>query len=275
MRASGFPFLVPMLALSVAFFALPLALLVAYSFAGETGPSLENYAKFLGDPFNFRVLLNTARLGFETVLGTTLLGIPIALLFWHSGPRMRQAIIFLTLIPMLTSNVVRTFAWIVILGRQGIINATLQSLGVIDTPLKLLYTQFGVVIALAQVQMPLMTLPLITALGRIDPNLDDASCSLGAGSWRTFFRIVLPLSLPGVIAGCTLTYAAAITAFITQSLVGGGQMLFMPMYLYQQASTLQNWPFAAAISIIFLLAVLAVVSVFTTLGRLSRGYGGA
>lgn len=150
----------------------------------------------------------------------------------------------------------------------------LQSLGIIDTPLKLLYTQFGVVIALAQVQMPLMTLPLITALGRIDPNLDDASCSLGAGSWRTFFRIVLPLSLPGVIAGCTLTYAAAITAFITQSLIGGGQMLFMPMYLYQQASTLQNWPFASAISIIFLLAVLAVVSVFTTLGRMSRGHGG-
>jgi putative spermidine/putrescine transport system permease protein len=177
--------------------------------------------------------------------------------------------------PLLTGVVVRTFAWIVILGRQGIINATLQSLGVIDTPLKLLYTQFGVVIALAQVQMPLMTLPLITALGRIDPNLDDASCSLGAGSWRTFFRIVVPLSLPGVIAGCTLTYAAAITAFITQSLIGGGQMLFMPMYLYQQASTLQNWPFAAAISIIFLLAVLAVVSVFTTLGRMSRGYGGA
>ena len=116
---------------------------------------------------------------------------------------------------------------------------------------------------------------IMTALGRIDPNLDDASCSRGAGSWRTFFRIVLPLSLPGVIAGCTLTYAAAITAFITQSLIGGGQMLFMPMYLYQQASTLQNWPFASAISIIFLLAVLAVVSVFTTLGRLSRGYGGA
>ena len=86
---------------------------------------------------------------------------------------------------------------------------------------------------------------------------------------------MLPLSMPGVIAGCTLTYAAAITAFITQSLVGGGQMLFMPMYLYQQASTLQNWPFAAAISIIFLLAVLAVVTAFTMLGRLSSATGDA
>jgi putative spermidine/putrescine transport system permease protein len=160
----------------------------------------------------------------------------------------------------------------VILGRQGIVNTTLMEIGLIDTPLRLLYTETGVVVALAQVQMPLMVLPLITALGRIDANLADASAALGAGHWRTFFKITLPLSLPGIIAGSLLTYAAAITAFITQSLVGGGQMLFMPMYIYQQASTLNNWPFAAAISIIFLVAVLAVVSIFNTLGRVSRGY---
>lgn len=178
----------------------------------------------------------------------------------------------IVLLPLLTSVVVRTFAWIVILGRQGIVNTMLIDLGLIDTPLRLLYTETGVVVALAQVQMPLMVLPLITALSRIDPNLADASSVLGAGHWRTFRKVVLPLSLPGIIAGCLLTYAAAITAFITQSLVGGGQMLFMPAYIYQQASSLQNWPFAAAISIIFLVAVLAVVSIFNVLGRLSRGY---
>jgi putative spermidine/putrescine transport system permease protein len=118
------------------------------------------------------------------------------------------------------------------------------------------------IVALAQVQMPLMVMPLITALSRIDPNLLDASVALGAGQWRTFRRVILPLTLPGIIAGCLLTYAAAITAFITQTLVGGGQMLFMPMYIYQQSSTLNNWPFAAAISIIFLCAVLAAVSGF-------------
>ena len=120
--------------------------------------------------------------------------------------------------------------------------------------------------------MPLMVPPLITALGRIDPNLADASAALGAGRWRTFLRVVLPLSVPGIIAGSLLTYAAAITAFITQSLIGGGQMVFMPMYIYQQASALQNWPFAAAISVVFLVAVLAVVAVLNALGRLSRGY---
>jgi putative spermidine/putrescine transport system permease protein len=127
------------------------------------------------------------------------------------------------------------------------------------------------VLALAQVQMPLMVLPLITALGRIDVNLADASASLGAGAWRTFLRVTLPLSLPGIIAGSMLAYTAAITAFITQNLIGGGRMLFMPMYVYQQALALQNWPFAAAISIIFVVAVLAVIVVFNLFGRLPRG----
>ena len=141
--------------------------------------------------------------------------------------------------------------------------------------MRLLYTELGVVVALAQVQMPLM----VAAHHGARPdrlNLGDASSARsGPGAGAPSWRVILPLSLPGIIAGCMLTYAAAITAFITQSLIGGGQMLFMPMYLYQQASTLQNWPFAAAISIIFLVAVLAVVTVFTMLGRLSRGYGGA
>jgi len=268
----------PLALFFLVFFVAPLLQLFWLALHNDTAAlhwGLGQYLHFLTDPFSLGVLGSTLFLGVEVTAVCLVLGFPIAWLYQRVGPRLQTIIILIVLLPLLTSVVVRTFAWIVILGRQGIINATLLSLGIIDTPLRLLYTQFGVVIALAQVQMPLMTLPLITALGRIDPNLDDASCSLGAGSWRTFFRITLPLALPGVIAGCTLTYAAAITAFITQSLIGGGQMLFMPMYLYQQASTLQNWPFASAISIIFLLAVLAVVSVFTTLGRMSRGYGGA
>ena len=188
------------------------------------------------------------------------------------APRWAQSVLILVIVlPLLTSVVVRTFAWIVILGRQGIVNNALTSFGIIEEPLRLLYTEGGVVIALAQVQMPLMVLPLITSLSRIDPNLLDASAALGAGAWRTLIKVILPLTLPGVVAGSLLTFAAAITAFITQSLVGGGQMLFMPAYLYQQSSTLNNWPFAAAISIIFLVAVLAAVTLFNLVGRLGRG----
>ena len=268
----------PLALFFLVFFVAPLVQLFVLSLHNDTAGvvwGIGQYVHFLTDPFSLSVLGSTLLLGAEVTALCLVLGFPIAWLYHRVGSRAQTLIILIVLLPLLTSVVVRTFAWIVILGRQGIINSTLLSIGAVDTPIRLLYTQVGVVLALAQVQMPLMTLPLITALGRIDMNLEDASCSLGAGSWRTFWRVVLPLALPGVIAGCTLTYAAAITAFITQSLVGGGQMLFMPMYLYQQASTLQNWPFASAISIIFLLAVLVVVTVFGMLGRLSRGYGGA
>jgi putative spermidine/putrescine transport system permease protein len=255
------------------FFAAPLAILLYVSLHADTGMTVidfSQYAKFLFDPFSLGVLVRTLWLGCEVTVLCLLLGFPLAWLYVHGPARARGVVILVVLLPLLTSVVVRTFAWIVILGRQGIVNSVLLSLGFTDTPLRLLYTEGGVVVALAQVQMPLMVLPLITALSRIDANLHDASAALGAGAWRGFWRITVPLSLPGIVAGSLLTYAASITAFITQSLVGGGQMLFMPMYIYQQATALQNWPFAAAISIIFLAAVLAAVSLFNALSRLSR-----
>ncbi|MFZ4808379.1 MAG: ABC transporter permease [Hyphomicrobiaceae bacterium] len=262
----------------VAFFLTPLLLLVIVSLFTDpsmTRMGLTQYAKFLLDPFSLKVLAHTLWLGVQVTALCLLLGLPMAWAYLRA-PRWAQTVLILViLLPLLTSVVVRTFAWIVILGRQGIVNSTLISLGIIDTPLRLLYTEGGMVVALAQVQMPLMVLPLITALSRLDPNLLDASSALGAGQWRTFFKVTLPLTLPGIIAGCLLTYAASITAFITQTLVGGGQLLFMPMYLYQQATTLNNWPFAAAISIIFLVAVLGAVSLFNLLGRLSKGYANA
>ena len=260
------------------FFLAPLAILIYVSL--HTDPSmttlgLTQYAKFLLDPFSLRVLGHTLWIGVEVTALCLLLGLPLAWVYVRAPGWAQGVLMLIVLLPLLTSVVVRTFSWIVILGRQGIVNTTLAAIGVIDEPLRLLYTEGGMVVALAQVQMPLMVLPLITALSRLDPNLLDASAALGAGQWRTFRKIILPLTLPGVIAGCLLTYAAALTAFITQTLVGGGQMLFMPMYIYQQSSTLNNWPFAAAISIIFLVAVLAAVSLFNVLGRLSKGYAHA
>jgi len=173
-------------------------------------------------------------------------------------------------LPILTSVVVRTFAWIVILGRQGILNKALAAVGVIDEPLRLLFSEFGVVMVLAQVQMPLMVLPLLTTLERIDPNLADASAALGAGRWRTFRRVTLPLSLPGVAAGCILVYAACVTAFITQTLIGGARLLYMPLFIYQQATGANDWPFAAALSIVFMISVLLVVFLLNVIGRGKR-----
>lgn len=255
------------------FFVAPLLLLTYVSLHDDpamTRFGLGQYARFLFDPFSLKVLGRTLWLGVEVTALCLLLGYPLAWLFMRCPRAIQPVLIVIILLPLLTSVVVRTFAWIVILGRQGIVNSVLLSLGLSDTPLGLLYTEPGVVVALAQVQLPLMVLPVTTNLQRIDPNLADASAALGGGAWRTFRRITLPLSLPGIVAGALLTYAAAITALITQTLIGGGQMLFMPMYIYQQASTLQNWPFAAAIAIIFLATVMAGLSVLSFLGRMSR-----
>ena len=268
----------PLGAFFIVFFVAPLILLFIVSLYTDTSMThfgLTQYAKFLLDPFSLKVLGSTLWLGVEVTALCLLLGFPLAYLYLRVPGWAQGVLMLIVLLPLLTSVVVRTFAWIVILGRQGIVNTALIELGIIDSPLRLLYTEGGVVVALAQVQMPLMVLPLITALSRIDTNLSDASAVLGAGAWRTFFKVTLPLTLPGIIAGCLLTYAAALSAFITQTLVGGGQMLFMPMYLYQQASTLNNWPFAAAISFIFLVAVLAVITIFNMLGKISQGYANA
>jgi len=265
----------PLGAFFLLFFVAPLVLLFFISLHADTSMTrmgLTQYLKFLLDPFSLKVLASTLWLGVEVTALCLLLGFPLAYVYLRVPGWLQGVLMLFVLLPLLTSVVVRTFAWIVILGRQGIINTVLIDLGLIDSPLRLLYTEGGVVVALAQVQMPLMVLPLITALSRIDPNLADASSALGAGYWRTFVKITLPLSLPGIIAGCLLTYAAALSAFITQTLIGGGQMLFMPMYLYQQASTLQNWPFAAAISFIFLVAVLGVIAIINALGRLGQQY---
>jgi putative spermidine/putrescine transport system permease protein len=268
----------PLAAFMLLFFVAPLATLAFVSLYGDAQMtqwgSLVNWQKMF-DAFGLGVLADTLWLGVQVTLVCLVLGYAVAWTYLRMPSRLQTLVIFIVMLPLLTSVVVRTFAWIVILGRQGIVNTALLEIGIIETPLRLLYTRTGLVIALANVQLPLMVLPLINALQRIEPNLADASAVLGAGEWRTFFRVTLPLSLPGVIAGSLLTFSAAITAFISQSLLGGGQMLFMPMYLYQQASSLSNFPFAAVISVTFLVAVLLCVAAFNALGRISRGYAHA
>jgi putative spermidine/putrescine transport system permease protein len=264
----------PLTGFFLIFFITPLILLIFVSLHADPEMKIfgfNQFHKFLTDPYSLKVLGQTLVIGLETTALCLLLGFPLAWLFVRSPGWLRGVLILIILLPLLTSVVVRTFAWIVILGRLGIVNSALMTLGLIDTPLRLLYSEGGLVFALAQVHMPLMVLPLITALSRVDPNLADASAALGAGAWRTFLRITVPLTLAGIIAGCLLTYCMSLTAFITQTLVGGGQMLLMPGYIYQQAAAVQDWPFAAAISVIFLVAVLAAVTVLNLLGRLAQG----
>jgi putative spermidine/putrescine transport system permease protein len=255
------------------FFVAPLIGLAIVSLYGEPTfrtVGLAQYARLFGDAFNLGILGDTLWLGAKATLVCLVFGYPLAWLCATARPWLSRLLLFIVILPILTSVVVRTFAWLVILGRQGILNKLIQALGLSDAPIDLLFTEPGVVIVLAQVQMPLMVLPLLTNLQRIDVNLADASAALGAGEWRTFRRVILPLSVPGIAAGCTLVYAACVTAFITQTLIGGARHLYMPLFIYQQASGANDWPFAAALAIVFMAAVLLVVYLLNLLGR-ARG----
>ncbi|MDP9900766.1 ABC transporter permease [Variovorax ginsengisoli] len=274
-NGSALPLALPLGLFFVAFVLAPMLLLAWVSLhddAGMTQAGVGQYAKFLTDGFNLAVLGNTLWLGLKVTVLTILIGFPLAYLYTQAPGRWQGPLMLLIILPLLTSSVVRTFAWVVILGRQGIINTALLDLGLIAEPIKLLYTPGAVAIALAQIELPLMVLPLITALMNLDPNLRQASLALGAGHWRTFWQVTLPLSMPGLLAGSLLVFASSVSAFVTQTLVGGGQQMFMPFYMYQQAIQANNYPFAAAIAMLLLVCVLAVVVAINALGRRSKGF---
>ncbi len=264
----------PMVAISVVFFLVPLLLLVLVSFQDGLALGtfqLDAYESLLGNAFNAKVLMDTVLLGLKVVGLTTLLGIPIGIWYLKSGPRVRTLLIFLTLFPMLTANIVRTFAWIVILGKEGLINATIVALG--GSPQKLLFTEFGLTLALVQIELPLLVLPLIAVLSRVDLRAIEAAATLGAGPWRILLTVILPLSIPGILAGWILVFASSTTSFVTQAVIGGARLIYLPQFLYKEVGTLFNWPFAAAVAVVMLLTIGTVLFGLSLLGRHRRLVG--
>ncbi|MDB5375443.1 MAG: transporter permease, partial [Belnapia sp.] len=257
-----------------AFFVAPLLMLFAVSFYADdrmTVLGFGQWRRFLGDAFHWKVIADTLLLGLKTVAATLLLGFPLALVYRAASPRWQRVLLFVVVMPLLTSVVVRTFAWIVILGREGVVNQLVMGLGLVADPLRLLQTELGLVISLTQIEMPLLLLPLLSVMSRIDPNLMDASASLGASPWRTLFRVVVPLAAPGIAAGCLLVFASSTTAFISQSVIGGERLVYLPAMVWQQAMVVSNWPFAATAAVALLISVSAVIAVIAYAGKVAGG----
>ena len=271
LAVGDWPLVAPMALVFVGFFLGPLGLLVWVSFHADqemTRLGLESWAKFVLDAFYLNVALDTILLGVKTVALTLVFGFATGLIYLAAGPRVRGLLIFIIILPLLLSVVVRTFAWIVILGREGLVNEVALGLGLTATPLRLLQTELGLVISLAQIELPLMLLPLLAVMGRIDPNILDASRALGASRFRTAFKVILPLSVPGLTAGCLLVFASSTAAFISQSVIGGGRLIYMPLVIWQQSVVVYNWPFAAVVSIFLLVSVMGVITMIGLSGKL-------
>ena len=275
LQARGWQLMLPLALAFLAFFVAPLMILFVVSgFEDDkiTQVGLKTWVSFVSDPFYWVVTGNTLKLGVLTVLATLLIGYPLAVVYMRASPSVQKILILIIIMPMLLSVVVRTFAWIVILGREGVINQTLLSLGLTSTPLRLLQTEFGLIISLTQIELPLMVLPLISVMSRIDPSVHDASSALGASRWRTFFKVTVPLSLPGLIAGCTLVFASSTTAFISQSVIGGNRLVYLPLVVWQQSLVVYNWPLASVAAVTLLVSVMGCIILLNLLGRKSMRY---
>ncbi len=260
------------------FFVLPLLWLFRSSFdrgldSGviESAFTLENYQEFLTDRFYLQELLRTLRLGVVITILTLIATYPLALFLARTRSRWRGVLVALAIAPLLTSTVVRTYGWLVILGNDGLVNGALLRLGLIDQPLRLINDEIGVVIGLVEILMPYMALGLLSGFGRIDPSLEEAAMSLGASTLRTFWRVTLPLSLPGIATGVLLVFVLTISSFVTPQLLGGGRVFLMATEIYDQATYTLDWPFAAAISFLLLALFGVVIAIYTRILRRLEG----
>ena len=258
----------------IVFFVLPLLWLLRSSFdrgldSGviESAFSLENYQEFLTDRFYLQELLRTLRYGVVITALTLVATYPIALFLARTQSRWRGLLVALAIAPLLTSTVVRTYGWMVILGNDGLVNGALLGIGFIEQPLRLINDEIGVIIGLVEILMPYMALGLLSGFGRINPDVEEAAMSLGANPLRTFWRVTLPLSLPGVATGVLLVFVLTISSFVTPQLLGGGRVFLMATEIYDQATYTLDWPFAAAISFLLLFLFGVVIALYTRVLR--------
>jgi putative spermidine/putrescine transport system permease protein len=270
----------PALLLFVVFFLAPFGAMALLSFLSGNPVNSPNvvfttrhYERMLGDSLYFEALVATLRIGAITTLAALVIGYPLAHWMARIQSRVGHALLLMAVIaPMLTGIVVRTFAWMTLLQDRGVINVTLMSWGVIDQPLKLMYNEFGTVIALVHIYVPFMVLTLSGVIGRIDERLEQAARNLGANRLRAFVEVTLPLSLPGILAGSLLVFALSISAYVTPFLMGGTDVLTLPMLIYQQVGASFNLGFAGALGVVLLAVSLVVIIAYNhVLGRFAGG----
>lgn len=261
--------LAPMAVLLAVVFIYPIADLLAAS-VWDPDFTLAHYRKLFTEPLYLTVLLRTLRIAFLVTAFALALGYPVAYVMSRVDGWKARALAACVLIPLWTSVLVRSYAWTVLLQRRGIVNTALQRLGVIDEPLPLLYTEGAVLLAMTHVLLPFIILPIYSTLRRIPADLTRAAQNLGAGGAATFRHVVLPLSLPGVAAGCVIVFILALGFFITPALVGGPRTLMISTLIGQQATELLNWPFAGALAAVLLGVTLALVLAFNRALRVHR-----
>lgn len=229
--------------------------------------TLSNYGRLL-DPLYFEVLLHSLWLALLATSICLLLGYPFAWLLAHLPARIRPLLLFLVVVPFWTNSLIRTYALKVLLGTRGLINGWLLDLGLIERPLQMMYTEVAVIIGLVYVLLPFMVLPLYSSIEKLDGRLLEAARDLGANGWQRLVRIILPLTLPGIIAGCLLVFLPAMGMFYVSDLLGGAKHLLIGNLIKTQFLNSRDWPFGAAISVMLTVLMALLVYCYWRAGKL-------
>jgi len=259
-------FLAPTWTVMLALFLAPLVIILAYSlmtrgtYGGMAPPwTIESYTRF-ADPIYLAILWRSFWVAGVSAALCLLLGFPLALFISRSGKH-KDLYLSLVILPFWTSFLVRTYAWMFLLRDTGLINTALQKLGIIHSPLPLLYNDGAVILGLVYGYLPFAVLPLYATLERLDKNLLEAAADLGARPWATLTRVVIPLCAPGIRAGAILVFIPCLGAYLTPDLLGGGKTVMIGNLIQNQFTTARDWPFGSAVSLALMTLVLVLLLV--------------
>jgi spermidine/putrescine transport system permease protein len=272
-RRERFVLLTPGLGYAALFLLVPLTLVVVYSvltparFGEVQGPvTLDNLQRLTESTYR-RVILTSIRLAAMATVIALVVGYPAAYAITRLPQRWRTVALVAVVLPFWTNFLIRTYAWIVLLNNEGLVNKVLRSFGFIDSPLELMNNQPAIVLGLVYAYLPLMILPLYASIERLDPQLGEAATNLGATGWTRIRTIVLPLTAQGALTGCLFVFIPSLGNFVVPELLGGGKTATMGTLARDQYLKAQNWPFGSAVALVVLVLVVAIVAVQTALAR--------
>lgn len=255
-------------------FLAPLLLMLWSSIRGADGFTLSGYARVLGDDYYIQVIGQTLQLALITTAGALILGYPAAFALARAKG-WRQVVLFaLVFLPLTVSIIVKSFGWGIVLRRDGILNWLMLNLGLIERPIRMIFTEFALYAGMINVFLPFMVLPIYSVVRMMDPRLPDAAATLGASPWFRFTRVTLPLSLPGVVAGVSIVFSLAVAAYVTPSLLMGDRYMTMSMVMAKAFLNLRDWQLGAAMAAVLMtLAVVVVIGAAILQRRLGTAKG--
>ena len=258
-RKGQYLLLIPCIVLVAYFMIVPLMEIIIPTFTNTEGGMFNTYKEFFTDSYMMSIFLRTIKISLISSLICMTIGVPVSYYISRVSKKLRGLFIALTVFPILTNSVVRSFAWMSILGKNGLINTLLTKLNIINEPLSLLYTEGAIIVGTVYIFLPLMIISLVGVMENIDNDLLEAAESLGANKLKSFFKIVFPLSIPGLIVGTVLVFTGSLTAYTTPQLLGGNKNTVLATLIYQKTMTLGDWQGAAVVATIMIVVTLIVI----------------